>query len=422
MPRASRRPSRRALLALGGGGVAGLLALRLGAPWYLRPGPVRPVSALSDAAQALVHAALAGLDPARVVDVHVHVAGFGADGSGCWVNPRLASHLAPIERLRFELYLAGAGVREDERADAEYVARLRELQAGGIPGRLLLYAFDVRVDAHGNEDLEHSMFRVPDAHVLRLAREHGGAGGFLACASVHPYRADALARLERARDGGAVAVKWLPSAMGIDPADPICAAYYATLVELGLPLLVHTGEERAVWAEDAQELGNPLLLRRALEAGVTVVALHCASLGSARDLDRADGAPADAFGLFLRLLAEHGAHGTGGRLFGELGALTQINRDPDVLRTLLARTDLHPRLVNGSDYPLVAIDPLTSLGRLARAGLLDPDERPALREVFAANPLLFDLVLKRRLRVTDTATARRFGPEVFESARLFDKL
>jgi hypothetical protein len=410
------RPSRRTVLALGGG-AAGLAALRLGAPWYLRPGPVRAVEELSDAAQALVRLALADLDAARVVDLHVHVAGFGADGSGCWVNPRLASHAAPLERLRFELYLAGAGVREDERADAEYIARLRALRSGGVPGKLLLYAFDVRVDMHGAEDLEHSMFRVPDEHVLRLAREHGDA--FLACASVHPYRADALRRLERARAGGAVAVKWLPSAMGIDPSAPRCADFYRALVELDLPLLVHTGEERAVWAEDAEELGNPLLLRAPLAAGVTVVALHCASLGSARDLDRADGAPADAFGLFLRLLEESGPDG---RLFGELGALTQVNRDPDVLRTLLARTELHPRLLNGSDYPLVAIDPLTSLGRLARAGLVDPNERPALREVFEANPLLFDLVLKRRLGVAEGAEVRRFPREVFESARLFDKL
>jgi mannonate dehydratase len=409
--------SRRALLGALGLGGAGVLGLRFGLPPLLSARPVRALGELSEPARALVAAAFAGLRAERVVDLHVHVAGLGGGGSGCWVNPRLRSHRWPLERLRFELYLSGSGVEEDEHADRRYVERLTALLAAGVPGvRLLLLAFDVRVDEHGREDLERSTFRVPDEHVCALARAHPG---FLACASVHPYRADALARLERARALGAVAVKWLPNAMGIDPAAARCAPYYAKLVELGLPLLVHTGEERAVWAADDQELGNPLRLRAPLAAGVTVVALHCASLGSARDLDRGDGRARPALELFLRLLAEHGP---GGRLFGELSAVTQVNRDPGVLRALLARSELHARLLNGSDYPLVAIDPLTHLGRLAGRGLLAFAERAALRELFEANPLLFDLVLKRRLRLALETGERRFAPEVFESARLFDKL
>jgi mannonate dehydratase len=413
---APRRSRRRLLAALGAGGV-GLLGLRFFVPRFLRAGPVRPTSAFSPAAQALVARAFDGLRRERIVDLHVHVAGLGGNGSGCWVNPKLASRWHPVERLRFELYLGAAGVAEDAEADERYVARLAEMLAAGMDGaRLLLLAFDVCVRADGSEDLEHSMFRVPDEYVCALARRNAG---FLACASVHPYRADALARLERAHALGAVAIKWLPSAMGIDPAAPRCEPYYRKLVELGLPLLVHTGEELAVWVEDGQELGNPLRLRPALAAGVTVVALHCASLGAARDLDRADGAPRPAFELYRRLAAEHGP---GGNLYGELAALTQVNRDPATLRALLEGTVPHARLLNGSDYPLVAIDPLTSLGRLVRSELLAAEERAPLREIFAANPLLFDFVLKRRLAAAGPGGPQRFAPEVFETARLFDKL
>jgi len=412
-----RRPSRRTLLgglALGGGA---LVAARCALPGWLAARPVRGVEQLSAAARSLVARALAGLALTRVVDLHVHLAGLGDGGTGCWVNPRFRSQLHPVERLRFELYLAAGGAREDGAADAHYVERLLALvHASGRPLRLLLYAFDVRVRPDGEEDLEHSMFRVPDAYVLALAQAHPE---FLACASVHPYRRDALARLEAAAAGGAVAVKWLPPAMGIDPAEPRLEAYYAKLAELGLVLLVHTGEERAVWSEDAGALANPLLLRAPLAAGVKVVALHCASLGSLPDLDDPARPPVPGFELFLRLLAEAGPSG---RLFGELSALTQVNRDPALLATLLARPELHGRLLNGSDYPLVAIDPLTSLGRFVRAGLLAPEERAPLREVFEANPLLFDLVLKRCLRVAGPGGPLRFAPGVFETARLFDKL
>jgi len=407
---------RRSLALLGGLGL-GLAGLRLGLPRYLRVGPVRALGELSPAARALVALALDGLDLARVVDVHVHVAGFGGGGSGCWVNPRLRSALHPLERLRFELYLGACGVHEDERADAEYVERLRaQLDAAPAGLRLLLLAFDVRVREDGTEDLAGSMFRVPDEHVLALARADAR---FLACASVHPYRLDALERLSRAKAGGAVAVKWLPNAMGIDPASPRCAPFYARLAELRLPLLVHTGEERAVWVEGAQELGNPLRLRAALAAGVTVVALHCASLGAARDLDDPSGAARSGFELFQRLWGEQGPNG---RLFGELSALTQVNREPALLATLLGWSEGQARLLNGSDYPLVAIDPLIDLGRLARAGLLAAEECAPLRELSGANPLLFELVLKRRLRLEAAGGERRFGAEVFESARLFDTL
>lgn len=412
-----RRPSRRLLLGGLAAGGGALVAARCALPAWLAARPVRARSALSEGAEALVQRALAGFDPARVVDLHVHVAGLGGADSGCWVNPRFRSHRAPLDRLRFELYLAAGGARENLQADRDYVERLLSLvRACGFPLRLLLLAFDVRVRADGTEDLEHSMFRVPDAYVLALARAHPE---FLACASVHPYRHDALERLEAARAGGAVAVKWLPPAMGIDPSDARCAPYYARLAELGLALLVHTGEERAVWSEEAGALANPLLLRAPLAAGVTVVALHCASLGTLPDLDDPARRPVAGFELFLRLLEEAGPDG---RLFGELSALTQVNRDPALLSTLLARPELHGRLLNGSDYPLVALDPLTSLGRLEGAGLLAPEERAALRELFEANPLLFDLVLKRCLRVEIEGAPRRFASGVFETARLFDKL
>jgi len=422
----ARLTRRRVLGGLGAAGL-GLVGLRYLVPRFLRPGPVRALADLAPETRALVDTALAGLDLAQVIDLHVHVAGLGGGGSGCWVNPRMRSHLRVLERVRFELYLGAGGVAEDERADEAYVERLVAQLDAGPPGlRLLLLAFDVCVRADGSEDLEASMFRVPDEHVCALARRDPR---FLACASVHPYRKDALERLARARAAGAVAVKWLPNAMGIDPAEPRCAPFYAKLVELGLPLLVHTGEEKAVWVEGAQELGNPLRLRAPLAAGVTVVALHCASLGAARDLDgggERTGFELSGFQLFRRLLDEHGASG---RLFGEVSCTTQVNRAPEVLRALLLEVP-SARLLNGSDYPLVAIDPLTSLGRLVREGFLAHEERPALRELFEANPLLFDLVLKRRLGAARTPGNEskpgpepvRFAPEVFETARLFAKL
>ncbi|MEA2659203.1 MAG: hypothetical protein QOF64_1799, partial [Candidatus Binatota bacterium] len=87
-----------------------------------------------------------------------------------------------------------------------------------------------------------------------------------------------------------------------------------------------------------------------------------------------------------------------GLLFGEISAITQYNRMPTPLATLLSRQDLHPRLVNGSDYPLPAINALIRTSKFASEGFITADERQSLNEIYDHNPLLFDFVLKRTLR------------------------
>ena len=408
--------TRRRLLWLLGGGAAALAGARLALPRWVRPGPPGGVEELSEGARRLVELAFEGLDPARCWDVHVHVVGLGRGGSGCSVDPRMLSHWHPMLRLRFDVYLAASGVRDLSRADEEYLEVLLELHRRANPrGKLLLLAFDANVGEDGREDPARTSLHTPVEHVARVA---AGRAGVLPVASVHPYRADAIERLERAAEAGAVAVKWLPSAMGIDPAAKRCDPFYERLAALGLPLITHAGTELAVHAEEAQRLGNPLRLRRPLDRGVTVVVAHCASLGRDLDLDapEAERAERASFDLFLRMLGERQHEG---RLWGEISALTLVNRCGRPLRELLLAPELHPRLVNGSDYPLPAVDPLVSARWLDRLGYLEPGEAPLLEEIQAVNPLLFDLVLKRRLRVVAEGRAHCFAPEVFETQRLF---
>ncbi len=91
-----------------------------------------------------------------------------------------------------------------------------------------------------------------------------------------------------------------------------------------------------------------------------------------------------------------------GLLFGEISAMLQFNRMPGPFATLLKRQDLHPRLVNGSDYPLPAINALIRTRSLASDGFITGEERTALNEIYDYNPLLFDFVLKRTMRHPET--------------------
>ncbi|UCH53928.1 MAG: amidohydrolase family protein, partial [Pseudomonadota bacterium] len=362
----------------------------------------------------VVLAAWEGLDPARVWDCHVHVAGAGDGSSGVWVTPRMDSWLHPIQFIQKRFYLnAGCAEREGE-IDTAYLARLLEMQRDMRAGsKLMLLAFDYNHDAAGQRDLAHSAFHAPDRYARDLA--HKWPEHFEWIASIHPHRADALEALESAARDGARALKWLPSAMGIDPAAARCDRFYESLARLGLPLLSHAGDEMAVHGGAAAELNNPLRLRRALDHGVTVIVAHSASLGAAIDLDRGpNGSLVDSFDLFGRLMEEHRY---AGRLYAELSAMTQRNRIGRAMEILVERDEWHGRILNGSDYPLVAVMPLFSLSSAVTAGYLTNTEAGVLAAIRRYNPLLFDFVFKRRF----TVRGKRFGRAVFETRRAFER-
>jgi mannonate dehydratase len=397
------------MVGLAGAAILGLAAARLGVPWLFRRSVPRP---LGPRAREFVERCFEGLDRARVWDAHVHLVGLGAGGSGCRIHPSMQSHRHPLLRLQYDVYRAAVGMRRKETADQDYVqGLLRQQQAANPSGKLLLLALDDVVDEDGTERPELTPMFTPGDYALRLAHEHPQLA---AAVSIHPYRRDAVARLERAAEAGARAVKWIPNAMVIDPAAPRCDPFYRRIAALDLPLIVHTGKEYAMPVGEHQPLGDPLRLERALDHGVRVVASHAGGPGSFPDAAAPRGKVA-SLDLFLRLFDDPQWEG---RLYADISAITQINYPLRTARELLARPGSHHRLLFGSDYPLPAIRFLTPTRRLERAGLLDRTARARCDEVFAANPLLFDFVLKRSLRLERGGRTERFAPGVFETARV----
>ena len=363
------------------------------------------------AGHELVQRAWEGIDPAQVWDCHSHLIGTGDSGSGIFVNPATGSLLNPGQYAR-RLFFLNAGCVHDAAegsVDRAYVERIQNLVHGLQPGcKLVLFAFERAYDERGEPDAEHTLFHVPDAYARDVAKRHPGE--FEWAASIHPYRKDALAALEQAKRDGARAVKWLPSAMGIDPASPKCDRFYEGLRKFELALITHAGEERAVLGRGAYDFGNPLRLRRALEAGVRVVVAHCASIGEDRDLDRGPEGPyVESFSLFLRVFERYPS------CYGDISAMTQVNRAGAALARVVENEAWHARLLNGSDYPLPGVMPIFSVDYLVSLGMIEAPAAAVLREIRLHNPLLFDFVLKRTLRSNGKALAAR----VFETRSFF---
>ena len=137
--------------------------------------------------------------------------------------------------------------------------------------RAVVLALDAVYDESGHRNDSDTVLSVDNEFVYRTTRTHPE---LLYGASIHPYRKDAMAALERAAECGACLVKWIPSAQGIDPGNPRCREFYEGLAHFGLPLLSHTGVEHALGTRRTG-YNHPRKLTAALEAGVTVIAAHC---------------------------------------------------------------------------------------------------------------------------------------------------
>ncbi len=386
---------------------SGCLIDRIGGAFTQKPEDLEQKS--SAATKKLIDQAFDGIDSTRLVDFHTHVIAIGTSVKDAFVNSKMRRGIS-LERLKFLIYSSAAAVKNLDNADQEYLTRLVRLARGSKhQGKFRILAFDKHYRADGTVDLGKTNIYVPNDYVIELGRQYPEV--FLPVISVHPYRRDAIEELDKSAKAGIKIIKWLPNAMGMDPAAQTIEPFYRKMKEHNMILLSHGGEEQAVEADEDQELGNPLRLRKPLSMGVRVIVAHAASLGSCADLDNGQdkiAKKAGCFDLFLRLMDEEKYRGL---VFGEISAMLQFNRMPGPISTLLKRQDLHPRLVNGSDYPLPAINALIRTRSLASDGFITSDERAALNEIYDYNPLLFDFVLKRTIRHPETK--QKLAPSVF---------
>lgn len=346
--------------------------------------------------------------PDQVWDAHVHLVGVGDGSNETWFNPAMDEWLHPQLKIQKSFYI-NATCADPAQIDETSVSRMDALtQALPVGMKLMLFAFDWHHDPQGRVSKQDSVFHISNQYAASIAQRQPDRYEWVA--SIHPYRPDAIDALEHAYAHGAKAIKWLPSGMGIDPASARCDAFYDKAAGLGIPIISHTGKESAVPGGD-QAFGNPLRMRRALDHGVKVILAHCASDGTDEDLDHG-GREEQSFELFSRLMETPAYEGL---VYGDISATTLINH-AWVLPTLIQRQHWHHRLLNGSDYPLPGIMPLTNLNTLIANGWLSEKHKSFLIALKNHHPLLYDFALKRLLIIN----GQRFSPTVFETRHIFE--
>ncbi|GAB3528424.1 amidohydrolase family protein [Pontibacter brevis] len=363
---------------------------------------------LGGEAKELIQKAYEGVPDGIIFDYHAHMLGFGTSGSGIWVNPEMDSFLHPEDKTKLHVYISASGIEDREKADEQYLQRFLNL-IGDLPypSKTFVLALDKSYNTDGTENLNNTKAYVPNEYVMQVCQQNPRV--FSPCISVHPYRKDALEELEKWANRGVRMVKWIPNEMAIDASSRACESFFEKMVELDMVLLTHTGDEDALKVVGLQHLGNPLLFIKPLDMGVKIIMAHCAGLGTNQAFDREDKPMEKNYKLFLRLMEEPRYVG---QLWGDISGLVQINRSGEPLKAILERQDIHHRLINGTDYPLPAINSVVSTKALAQMGYLEQEHVAPLNEIYSRNPLLFDFVLKRTLHHPDDKTLQ-FNPLIF---------
>ena len=322
-----------------------------------------------------------------IIDFHAHVAGLGYGNSGCFINDSMRNN------FRFPFYLMAMGVSEDElreQGDAIVFKKISEAVAQSASiSKAVILAMDGVIDANGNLDKTLTQVYVPNQYVFEQTQQYPN---LLYAASINPYRKDAIQQLEQAKAQGAVLIKWLPSIMYIDPADPLIIPFYQKMVELNIPLLTHTGMEKS-FSSARDELADPHKLELPLSLGVKVIAAHIATTGESHGEDN-----------FERILPMFKRYPN---LYGDISSLTQVNK-LGFMRRVINASELQGRLIYGTDWPLQFF-PLVS----AWYHVGDLSIKQAITISRIRNQWDEDVALKRAMGVTDATFAK--GADLFMS-------
>jgi len=170
-------------------------------------------------------------------------------------------------------------------------------------------------------------------------------------ASIHPYRrwgkATATDMLEEVAAAGAVLIKWLPLAQNIDMGHPLTMAFLRRAGEIGMPMLIHCGDEKAL-GNMHPEYADPTALlwamRRLREEGKmpTVIVAHAATPALWPVT------PGRTFRILVGALLGEFADAP---LYADLAGLGLFNK-AHWLNRLIKMRAIHHKLVYGSDFPI----------------------------------------------------------------------
>ncbi|MCC7375195.1 MAG: amidohydrolase family protein [Verrucomicrobiales bacterium] len=294
--------------------------------------------------------------PPTIIDGHAHLFGDGGwppvHQQTCGLSPAQKANPS-YKALTRLLRLPSSGNVDDLYVEA-LVHQAQEARQKLGSFRAVLLAQDCRYNESGEPDWANSSVYVPNARLFQVTSNHPDL--FLPCPSINPQRKDWQAELSYCLSQGARVLKIHPPTQAVDPSDPKFREFYRQCARNGMALMVHTGSEHSA-PISSPTLGDPRLVRLALEEGCTVIAAHAGTKGFFDPPDE------DHFGHLAELM-EHFP-----RLYADsavLGSLFRWRCIPAIIESPAAL----PRMLHASDWPFPA-NPIVFWHRLHPFTLLE---------------------------------------------------
>lgn len=211
--------------------------------------------------------------------------------------------------------------------------------------KIVLFGVDDRVDDTGKS--LHKDITVCATNEDVEALYHGNEDVIIPFFSINPKRPDALDLIDRYADAGFKGAKFLQNYWGVDTREVRYRPYFDKLAARGLPLIVHVGSESSVHSfkscESIEMLDHPL------EAGVNVICAHMALTYEPRGILKALSKNPKHFNeeyyTLIEMLKRYP------NLYADISALLTPVR-AKVLRHLSHQSDIHHKLLFGTDFPV----------------------------------------------------------------------
>ncbi|WP_275099376.1 amidohydrolase family protein [Sedimenticola hydrogenitrophicus] len=275
----------------------------------------------------------------KTIDIHTHL-----------LNPSVSFHRL-YDKITIPLFARSLGADPKQLLRQPYETYVSAM-AASIENSVhveksCLFGVDVRLDERGREIDRDRTVCATTADVLAVARRHPDQ--FIPFFSVNPRRPDALELIEQHIQSGCRGAKFLQNYWGVNLNDELFIPYYEKIKAHNIPLIIHVGSEYSI--DSFSQYEGIGMLDLPLATGVTVIAAHM-GLGRlnyklqlwrnvSKDPRFFD---ADYFQLLERLTVYP-------NLYADISAILAPMR-ARALRHLSEQTDVHHRLLFGTDYPV----------------------------------------------------------------------
>ncbi len=275
----------------------------------------------------------------KTIDTHTHL-----------MNPEVRFDRL-FDKITIRFFAQGLGVEPAALMSnpfETYVTSLASsIRESSYVERVCLFGVDSRLDEQGREIDRDRTVCATTEDTLAVNQRYPDA--FIPFFSINPRRHNALDLIDEYVERGCRGAKFLQNYWAVDLNDERFIPYYEKLVSHGLPLVVHIGSEYTIDSDARYERIGMLDLP--LKCGVTVIAAHM-GLGRInykfrfwRNLSKQPRYFDDDYFRMLEKLQRHD------NLYADISAILAPLR-ARALRHLAAQTDVHHKILFGTDYPV----------------------------------------------------------------------